>query len=268
MTHEDVKRAIERVNVPAPDDVAAPPANAQKTASGLAFIVLTPGTGTEHPTDEDRIAVRYAGWTRDGKMFDTSKVTIQLKNTKLLSDHPKSYALPQIKGWTEGVKLMTKGEKRRFWIPAELAYGDVPKGPDKPAGPLTFDIELVDIKPLPKAPADVAKPPATATHTKSGLAYRVLTPGTGTEHPGPTSSVTVHYSGWTTDGKMFDSSVERKRPATFNLEKVLAGWTEGLQLMVVGEKTRFWIPEELAYNGHDGAPAGTLVFDIELIAIQ
>ena len=77
----------------------------------------------------------------------------------------------------------------------------------------------------------------------------------------------MHYTGWTTDGKMFDSSVQRGQPATFTLDGVIAGWTEGLQMMVEGEKRRFWIPESLAYNGQSGAPVGMLVFDVELIRI-
>ena len=141
---------------------------------------------------------------------------------------------------------MVTGDKVRFWIPTELAY----KGaPGKPEGMLVFDVELIEIKnPMP-APADVAAPPADAIKTSSGLAYKVLSAGTGTEKPTEDAKVTVDYTGWTTDGKMFDSSVMRGRPATFGLNQVIAGWTEGVQLMVVGEKTRFWIPEELAYQG-------------------
>ena len=120
------------------------------------------------------------------------------------------------------------------------------------------------------APTDVAAPPADATTTASGLATKVLKPGTGTIHPKPASRVRVHYSGWTTDGKMFDSSVTRGQPTTFGLSQVIPGWTEGVQLMVEGEKTRFWIPGALAYdnNPRPGAPMGMLVFDIELLAIQ
>jgi peptidylprolyl isomerase len=117
------------------------------------------------------------------------------------------------------------------------------------------------------APADVKAPPAGAKKTQSGLAYNVIKKGTGTKHPTATDSVTVHYTGWTTDGKMFDSSVTRGEPATFPLNRVIAGWTEGVQLMVEGEKTRFWIPEALAYRGQR-APYGMLVFDVELIKIQ
>ena len=78
----------------------------------------------------------------------------------------------------------------------------------------------------------------------------------------------MHYTGWTTDGKMFDSSVMRGEPTSFPLDHVIKGWTEGVQLMVVGEKTRFWIPEKLAYKGQGGAPKGMLVFDVELISYR
>ena len=118
-----------------------------------------------------------------------------------------------------------------------------------------------------QAPPDVAAPPADAQKTASGLSYKVVKKGTGTRHPTATDSVTVHYTGWTTDGKMFDSSITRNTPATFPLNRVIAGWTEGVQLMVEGEKTRFWIPENLAYKGQR-APFGMLVFDVELIRIQ
>ena len=117
------------------------------------------------------------------------------------------------------------------------------------------------------APADVAAAPADAETTASGLASKVLEAGSGSTHPTATSNVTVHYTGWTTDGRMFDSSVTRGQPATFPLNGVIRGWTEGVQFMVVGEKRRFWIPEELAYGGRRD-PRGMLVFDVELIAIQ
>ncbi len=121
--------------------------------------------------------------------------------------------------------------------------------------------------PIPPPP-DVAAAPEDATVTASGLAYRVLTPGSGAAPPSASSTVTVHYTGWTTDGEMFDSSVRRGKPSTFPLRGVIRGWTEGLQLMVVGETTRFWIPESLAYRGQPGRPAGMLVFDIELLTIE
>ena len=115
------------------------------------------------------------------------------------------------------------------------------------------------------APPDVAAPPADSLKTTSGLSIKVLQKGTGTRHPRTTDRVTVDYTGWTTDGKMFDSSVARGTPATFGVTEVITGWTEALQRMVEGEKVRVWIPENLAYGGAAGSPAGMLVFEIELI---
>ena len=246
----------------APADVAAPPADAQRSVSGLASSVLQPGSGSVHPTPNDTVEVHYTGWTKDGKMFDSS-----VKRGETVK-FPLNRVIP---GWTEGLQLMVAGEKRRLWIPAELAYGEVPARPGAPAGDLVFDVELITVLSAPDVPSDVASVPADAQRTESGLAYRVLTPGTSGPHPAATQTVTVHYSGWMLDGKMFDSSVARGEPASFPLNAVIAGWTEGVQLMVVGEKTRFWIPADLAYGEtpqRPGAPSGMLVFDIELLGIE
>jgi len=117
-------------------------------------------------------------------------------------------------------------------------------------------------------PPDVAAAPADAMRTSTNLASKVIRPGTGTRHPRPNSRVTVHYTGWTTNGVTFDSSVSKGEPITFGLDGVIPGWTEGVQMMVEGEKRRFWIPARLAYEGSPGSPQGTLVFDIELIRIE
>ncbi len=243
-----------------PEDVAAAPADAKKTEGGVAYKSLAAGTGTKHPDPWDKVSVHYSGWTTDGKMFDSS----------VARGKPAEFPLNRVvPGWTEGIPMMVEGEKMRFWIPEELAY----KGKPGPQGMLVFNVELLEITdqpeppPPPETPADVAAAPKDAQKTESGLAYKVLTKGKGTQKPTAASTVTVNYSGWTTDGKMFDSSITRGQPATFPLSRVIPGWTEGLQLMVAGEKTRFWIPKELAYNDSPGKPAGMLVFDVELIEI-
>lgn len=243
--------------VPAPDNVAKPPADAIKTASGLASIVLQKGTGTERPGPTDFATVNYSGWTTDGKNFDSSSWR---------PGTPSSFPLERvIKGWGEGVQLMVVGEKRRFWIPQEIAYNGMA---GRPAGMLVFDIELLEITPDPrKPPVDVAAPPKDARRTASGLAYKSLRPGKDGASPTSSSTVTVHYTGWTTDGKMFDTSVDKGQPISFGLGDVISGWTEGLQLMSVGERMRFWIPEKLAYKG-ERPPRGMLVFDVELISFK
>lgn len=107
--------------------------------------------------------------------------------------------------------------------------------------------------------------------TASGLQYKVLTAGTGTVHPTATDRVRVHYHGTLINGTVFDSSVDRGEPIDFGLNQVIKGWTEGVQLMVVGEKTRLFIPSDLAYGDRGVgkiAPSSTLIFDVELLAIN
>jgi FKBP-type peptidyl-prolyl cis-trans isomerase len=249
---------------PTPPDVAAPPPGVQKTPKGVSYRVLAAGKGGAKPKPTESVRVHYTGWTTDGRMFDSSVV----------KNEPTEFRLDGvIAGWTEGIPLMSVGDKYRFWIPDELAY----KGaPGRPQGMLVFDIELLEIKATPTppkakpdipAPPDVKAPPADAKKTPSGLAYKALVPAKTGPKPTLQTRVKVDYTGWTTDGKMFDSSVKKGKPLETGLEQVIAGWTEGLQLMSVGDKFRFWIPEELAYKGRRGKPAGMLVFDVEMLEI-
>jgi len=259
---------------PPPGDVGKTPADAKKTEKGVAYRVLKAGKGGPKPKSTDTVRVHYTGWTTDGRMFDSS----------VIRNEPAEFSLGGvIAGWTEGIPVMSVGDKVRFWIPEELAY----KGaPGRPQGMLVFDVELLEIKPPaahadarpgspgstglppPPVPTDVAKPPADAKKTEKGVFYKVLNAGKGGAKPTVRDRVKVHYSGWTTDGKMFDSSITRGVPAEFSLGGVIAGWTDGLQVMSVGDKVRFWIPEDLAYKGKPGGPQGMLVFDVELLEIK
>lgn len=149
-----------------------------------------------------------------------------------------------------------------FWLLALLSLAAC-----GPAEPEVTSEPTADSLP---APADVAGPPADATVLPSGLAYKVLQAGAGETHPTLADTVVVHYTGWTTDGAMFDSSVLRGEPAEFPLHKLIEGWQQGIPLMVVGEKARFWIPGALAYDNRNrpDAPKGMLVFDVELLGIK
>jgi FKBP-type peptidyl-prolyl cis-trans isomerase len=116
----------------APADVAAPPADAMVTQSGLASKLLAAGTGSRSPAASDRVRVHYTGWQTDGTRFDTSR-----------DGAPIEFDLGGvIRGWTEGLQLMVEGESRRFWIPEELAYRG---SPGRPSGMLVFDVELIAI---------------------------------------------------------------------------------------------------------------------------
>jgi len=233
--------------------------------------VLHAGKGGPKPKPADTVRVHYTGWTTDGRMFDSS----------VIKGEPAEFSLGGvIAGWTEGIPVMSVGDKVRFWIPDELAY----KGaPGRPQGMLVFDVELLDIKApaadphaadphaatpgaIP-APADVAAPPADAKKTDKGVFYKILKEVKGAPHPKPSDTVKVDYTGWTTDGKMFDSSKTRGQPIEFSLARVIPGWTDGIPQVGVGESARLWIPEDLAYKG-GGGPQGMLVFDVELLEIK
>jgi FKBP-type peptidyl-prolyl cis-trans isomerase len=129
----------------------------------------------------------------------------------------------------------------------------------------------------PSTPSSAPAPPAPTPAgewktTASGLKYQVLKQGTGTVSPKPTDTVKVHYHGTLLNGTVFDSSVERGEPISFPLNRVIPGWTEGLQLMKVGDKFKFEIPPDLAYGTASPSPKippnSTLVFEVELLGIQ
>ncbi len=246
-----------------PENLEAP-ADSEKTESGLASKVLTAGEG-ETVADGDTAEMHFTIWTNDGNIVQSSVTQGQPIKARL-----QDLSLP---GWREGVALMKKGEKRRLWIPQSLTFGEkAPQG--APEGTLIIDVDVLNIvkaQPAPEVPADVAAAPADAEKTESGIAHKVLKKGNGGDKPKATSNVEVHYSGWMTNGEMFDSSVVRGETATFGLNQVIKGWTEGVQLMEVGEKRRFWIPADLAYGetpSRPGAPSGMLVFDIELVSFK
>jgi FKBP-type peptidyl-prolyl cis-trans isomerase len=237
-----------------PPDLKTPPADAQKGADGLVSKQLEAGTAGEHPGDADFVHIRYAVWkASDGSVVDftRSELSTFVEMSKLLPGMRSMFA------------QMTPGERRRAWIPSTLGAGKIAEGET-----LVVDGQLIDVVHPPMVPADVAAPPADAIKTPSGLAYKIVRAGTGTAYPRSRDKVLVHYSGWTTDGQRFDSSVVKGEPMELALDHVIPGWTEGLQLMTEGEQVRFWIPQKLAYKGAAGLPAGMLVFDVELVKIR
>jgi len=252
--------SVAAAQAPPPADLANPPADATKAASGLISKVLEAGRSADKPGPVDVVSVDYTGWSSNGAVFASSSSR----------GGPSMFPVNRsMLGLRECILQMTIGEKRRCWVPESLGYRGAA---GRPKGTLVFDVELVDTRPNPTvAPLDVKEPPADAHRTANGIAYKSLRPAPAgsTKKPTQFSKVTVHYSGWTTDGKLFDSSVARGMPATFELSGgVIRGWTEGVPLITEGERMRLWIPEDLAYKGEAGSPRGMLVFDIELIKVD
>jgi peptidylprolyl isomerase len=255
----------------APPDVQQPPADALLAASGIAMTLLKSGSGNQHPAGEDCVVVKFSAWKRDGSLLATSgahgESTVQCLIT----------AIP---GVAEVVKLMVPGEKRRIWVPAELAFTvesahhHQAKGVHpvpQPKFDVTFDVELVRILKGPSTPADLKAPPQTAQRLSSGVVIEILNPGTGTRHPRMDSHVTLNYSGWSPDGVLLESTIMSGHPAIVLVGTALPGWRELLPLMVTGEKVRIWIPADLAYGEgafRPTAPAGNVVYDIELESVE
>lgn len=243
----------------APDALPpTPPPTAVRTESGVAIeIVARDDEQGPPPGRGDELELRFRVWDEAGKLVGASAAD----RTEVL----ELAWLPP--GWREAMLVLHEGDRAHIWVPAALAYPDG----SGPSGALSIDVELVAIVRKDTAVAQevpIGSPPANALRTASGLYFVVLREGTGHEHPRRDSTVTVHYEGWTTDGKSFDSSYTRGRPASFPLDRVIDGWSEAVPLMLEGEKTRFWIPAELAYGSSPGRPQGMLVFDIELISID
>jgi len=146
----DVQKTTVEVDTSAPANAGVVPKDAARSESGLAWVVLKPGAGEARPTGADVVVVNFIGWTADGELVDES----------LTSGRPAALAVGALfAGWAEGVQLMVKGEKRRFWIPGELAFGeanpnDPPAEKGPPRGMLIYDVELLDFKTAALQPAE------------------------------------------------------------------------------------------------------------------
>lgn len=166
---------------------------------------------------------------------------------------------------------MVVGEKRRFWIPADLAYGEVAQRPGAPSGMLCFDVELFEFKPapqMPKVPADLATIPENAIESEGGVKSIVITPGKG-DQPKPEDVMLVNYTGWDKTGKVMDSSVQGGEAVPIPLAKMVPAFSAGLKLMKAGETRQFWIPAKhvLGENPKPGAPEGPFCYQFEFIKV-
>jgi FKBP-type peptidyl-prolyl cis-trans isomerase len=241
-----------------PPDVAGPPATAKTTKGGLRYTVVAPGTGKAKARFFDTASFRYTIWDSTGKMLSSTAARSRPVSSAL---YKQPLPLEDI------MTTMVAGQRNRFWVDAAKMEQ---VSTEHAKGLLCYELQLMEItegKQPPPTPRDVKAPPAGALKTPLGVSYRVLSPGKGTAKPAATDTVKVNYTGWTTDGRMFDSSVVRGEPTSFPLNGVIKGWTDGIPQMKVGETVRFWIPEELAYKGQPNNPQGMLVFDVELLEI-
>lgn len=240
---------------PAASEFKNPPADAERHASGLVSLKLKEGTGDRRPDLNDMAKVHFTGWTPEGEVFRTT-----------LGDKPASFPLDKVfPGWSEGIRLMVKGEKRRLWVPDHLG----PQNPGSgPKGAAVFDVELLDILDLPDAPKYLTEPDPKAERLTTGTATLQLKPGKGGDKPGPSGRVLLHYTLWNQKGKTMDSTFSRGRPTGFMLDRVLPAFSEAIQQMTVGEARHIWVPG-FAHQGDwpNGPKKGMMIFEVELLQI-
>jgi peptidylprolyl isomerase len=238
--------------------------NAMTTPSGLQYVELAPGSGPA-PKPGDIVSVHYTGTLTDGTVFDSS----YKRGEPIKFELGSGQVIP---GWDEGIALMKKGGKARLTIPPSLAYGERGAGGViPPNATLIFEVELVDVQPGVAIGPPTKVEESKYTTTPSGLKYYDLKVGDGPS-PSKGQQVSVQYSGWLTDGKLFDSSYKRGEPFSFTLGagQVIPGWDEGVATMKAGGKRQLVIPPSLGY-GERGAggvipPNATLIFEVELLS--
>jgi peptidylprolyl isomerase len=232
--------------------------------SGLKYSVLKPGNGTDAPKAGDVVKVHYTGWLTTGKVFDSSKKRGQ----------PFSFPLGAgqvIKGWDEGVALMSKGAVHKLTIPSDLAYGDAGRPPTIPEkATLIFEVELVDIVAMPQfRPGN----PAAQKKTESGITYEPLREGQGAA-PKADDVVKLRFAAWRGSGEMIHCT-ERdpsNTPVTAPLGDLpLPAFREAARVMRVGARYRFEMTAQQAWGDQlprGMAPDTATVWEVELVEVK
>jgi peptidylprolyl isomerase len=243
-----------------PEHLQKPAAGVVAVQPGLAFKILVAGAGAKTTDPYKVIRTRSNTWKADGTQTGSTEDGLSTTQLRRVRESLPFFATI--------LESMPVGETRRWWISSEL----VPEGSRAfEKADYVMDIEIVDVlDPLP-APQDVAEIPKAAVVTSQGIGIMLLRAGDQTNFPELDSTIVVHYSGWTSDGRMFDSTRLREAPASFLLNRLITGWQLAIPKLSKGEIARIWIPGALAYDNREDrpfSPKGMLVFDVELIDME
>ncbi len=247
------------------EETVEPTMPARETASGVKYSLTQQGEGIRLE-EEMHVSLHYTGYidAADQVKFDSSYDR----------DQPLRFILGRkmvIPGLDDALTHLRVGDRARIWVPHALAYGSQGRGPIPPESDLIFDVEVIDAMPVVEPGRFDTSGRDTLT-TASGLRYIIVEEGYG-EKPRTGNILLVHYSGYTSDGSIFDSSIQRSEPFRFVLgtDQVIQGWDEAFALLREGSKARLIIPPSLGYGdtGRDPVPPGeTLIFDVELLEVR
>jgi peptidylprolyl isomerase len=252
----------------------------KEATSGVKIRDIKLGDGKECPPGAT-VKVHYTGWRTDGTIFDTSK-----------DRGPASFSLDPnsenrvIPGWQLGIPGMKVGGKRKLVISPDRGYANRPQGKIPPGSTLIFEVELLDVSQAPNVSGGPGRPmsdnsdggteDAGLKEIVGGLKFRDLKEGSG-EPVKPGTNVTVHYTGWTVDGNVFDSSKKTGMPLGCSLvpgspRGVIEGWQKGIPGMKPGGIRKLVIPAALAYKERgfppDIPPGATLILEVELVSVN
>ena len=247
----------------------------KEITGGVKYRDIKEGTG--HPCEPGaKVKINYTGWLTDGTVFDstTGKAPIEFQLSDL------------IQGWQIGIPGMKPGGIRKLVIPPEKGYGNQAKGKIPAGSTLIFEVQLLDVVAAPNVTDGPGRPmsdnssggtdDAALTEMSGGLKFRDIKEGTG-EAVKPGANVTVHYTGWTVDGNVFDSSKKTGKPLGCSLTPgsprgVIEGWQKGIPGMKPGGIRKLVIPAALAYGDRgfppEIPPRATLIFEVELISVN
>lgn len=258
-------------------DGSATDSGLKEVSAGVKSRDLKEGTGDACPPGAS-VKMHYTGWLTDGTVFDSTREGARAKG------QPADFKLEGlIKGWQEGIPGMKKGGIRKLVIAPDKGYGARDKGPIPANSTLIFEVELVDFTPARAAMTDVVSGPGQPMPSDKsdggtadpglkdigdGLKIRDLKEGSG-EPVKEGATVTIHYTGWTVDGNVFDSSYKSGEPMTSSLGRLVAGWQKGIPGMKPGGVRKLVIPAALGYGARGSPPdipgGATLIFEVELV---
>jgi FKBP-type peptidyl-prolyl cis-trans isomerase len=248
-------RPVPEPPAPTPSELVAPPEDAVRLPSGLAYKVLRQGEeGALPPADQDVVALFVIGRSPAGEVFQNSFAQGRPQRMQVRNTFP---------AWREAMKTMLPGEIRRWWFPADRVPPNPKSGRREPA---VFDVALVDIGRIPNPPRYLAEPDPKARTTVYGASVLTVRPGKTGAKVTRSDGAMINFTYWRPTGEAISSSFAEGRPTLFPMDKVMPAFADCLEGMTVEEKRQCWIPAA-RNEGFPAAPSGALVFELELLSI-